>query len=164
MGLVILLSSSSSHPWVDLLREAMGNNSRDSMRLWAVRYQGDPRYRLYGIRRGIRVIGLVGCYREASFRLEITHIAVERRSRRQYLGTQMLGFLTLMYKDTDMTAYTDDDAVGFYRRVGYQVESLRELYPARTRYRCTRWGGRLGYSSGERSYYLVYDKMHNDAQ
>ncbi len=138
---MILLSNQPSNQWVGLLQDAMGDTSKDSVSGWVARYQYDSRYRLYGIRGGVRVIGLVGCFREAPRCVEIGHIAVERRSRCQYLGTRMLGLIAIMYKDTDIIAYTDEDAVGFYRRVGYQIESQGELYPGRTRYRCTRWAG-----------------------
>lgn len=134
---MVLLSNQPPCQWVGLLQEAMGPTSWDSLRRWVTRYQYDPGYRLYGSRGGVFVKGLVGCSYRAPGRLEITHIAVERRFRHQYLGTQMLGLLSLRYRDADFIAYTDDDAVGFYRRLGYQVESLGELHPGRTRYRCT---------------------------
>ena len=36
-----------------------------------------------------------------------------------------------------LTAETDADAVGFYQRCGFEVESLGELYPGAERFRCT---------------------------
>lgn len=147
---MILLSNQPSHQWVDLLQEAIGDTSQDSIRRWVARYQWDPGYRLGGIRHGVRVIGLLGFYYRAPQCVEITHVAVQRRFRHQYLGTQMLSFLAVMHKTARLIAYTDDDAVGFYRRVGYQVESLGELYPGRTRYCCTRWAGNQRTRSSEK--------------
>ncbi len=71
--------------------------------------------------------------------LEITHIAVLRQHRHQHLGTQMIGVLTLIHRGLEFIAYTDDDAVGFYRKMGFHVESLGEVYPGRLRYRCIRY-------------------------
>ena len=37
-----------------------------------------------------------------------------------------------------LIAETDQEAVGFYRKCGFKVESLGELYPGVERFRCVK--------------------------
>lgn len=134
---MILLSGQASIEWDRLLREAMGEGSPE-FRQWLARYQTDTRYRLYGLRKQALVIGLLGVHCSKRRSVEISHIAVDRRYRRQHLGAEMIGLLTLMCRRHRLIAYTDDDAVGFYRKMGFDVECLGEVYPGRVRYCCTR--------------------------
>ncbi len=133
---MILLSHAPTTEWDYLLKAAMGDGGMDRRRVWAARYQSDPAYRLYGMRDAIRVIGLLGVHYPIAGPLEITHVAVHERLRHRHLGVQMIGIVALMYRDRHFIAYTDDDAVGFYRKMGFQIESLGEVYPDRVRYRC----------------------------
>lgn len=69
---------------------------------------------------------------------EITHIAVREGSRRQGLGRRLFAHMQAGHPDaTCWMAETDDDAVGFYRVLGFQAEVLPPRYAGVRRYRCT---------------------------
>ncbi len=69
---------------------------------------------------------------------EITHLAVAARHRGEGLGRAALEALRLAAPAVRVwRAETDDEAVGFYRRLGFAVEDLGERYPGVRRYRCT---------------------------
>ena len=68
---------------------------------------------------------------------EILHIAVAADRARQGIGRALLQAAFTRYPDVRVwKAETDDDAVEFYRRVGFSVKELPPTYPGVTRYRC----------------------------
>jgi hypothetical protein len=48
----------------------------------------------------------------------------------------MVSELIEEFQITHLEATTDSDAVGFYRRSGFKIESLGEQYPGVERFRC----------------------------
>lgn len=69
--------------------------------------------------------------------VEIVSIAVDPAFRRQGIGSNLISFAAKSLKCDEVRAETDDDAVGFYRRYGFDVVSLGEKYPGVIRYLCT---------------------------
>jgi len=77
----------------------------------------------------------------------IRHIVVAPETRLQGVGRFMVRWLTALDGVTHLTTETDRDAVDFYRRCGFQITSLGELYPGTERFRCdleTTQGGDTG--------------------
>ena len=68
---------------------------------------------------------------------EILILSVSPPFRRQGIGRAMMHFLRVRFPDSPLIAETDDDAVDFYRRCGFNILSLGEIYPGVTRYTCT---------------------------
>ncbi|MHB9057548.1 MAG: GNAT family N-acetyltransferase [Bacillota bacterium] len=68
--------------------------------------------------------------------VEIRHLAVAPGRRGRGLGREMVFALPTVCTCLDVVAETDHDAVGFYRRIGFSLESLGELYPGTERFRC----------------------------
>ncbi|PFN19771.1 GNAT family N-acetyltransferase [Bacillus cereus] len=66
----------------------------------------------------------------------ICHIAVMKKYRHQGIALQMIREVVRMYQLTYVEAETDDAAVEFYKRIGFQVKSLGEKYPGRERFHC----------------------------
>ncbi|MEK4827575.1 GNAT family N-acetyltransferase [Niallia sp. FSL W8-0951] len=64
----------------------------------------------------------------------IKHIAVSTKQRGKSVGSQMIKFLSKQY--TFISAETDNDAVGFYRKNGFKITSLGEKYPSVERFLC----------------------------
>ena len=75
--------------------------------------------------------------KEAESGGEILILSVSPPFRRQCIGRAMMHFLRVCFPDSPLIAETDDDAVDFYRRCGFDVLSLGETYPGVTRYACT---------------------------
>ena len=72
------------------------------------------------------------------YQVEILGLSVETTARRQGIGTFMIGKLVDEYSFTLVLAETDQNAVDFYRKNGFQIVEYLEDYNGQTvvRYRC----------------------------
>lgn len=66
----------------------------------------------------------------------ITHIAVRAKVRSQGVGRILIEFIRDELKFDQAEAETDDDALGFYKACGYEIESIGENSYGTQRYRC----------------------------
>jgi ribosomal protein S18 acetylase RimI-like enzyme len=68
----------------------------------------------------------------------IEYIAVAEASQHSGLGSQLIAHVRAHAGTRDVIAETDDDAVDFYRRVGFAIGPgpAHERYPGVRRYRC----------------------------
>lgn len=80
-------------------------------------------------------LGIVGFKRDG-VSTEILHIAVNEHKRNCGIGRRMIDELRVLENPTELTAETDRDAVGFYRRYGFEIQSLGEKYPGVERFHC----------------------------
>ncbi len=121
-----------------VLAEAVWEPSGEKLRQTMETYERDPGHRLY-VRLGDgpepEVAGVIGL-RELAGTVEIRHLAVAPGRRGRGLGWEMVFALPTVCTCLDVVAETDRDAVGFYRRIGFSVESLGEVYPGTERFRC----------------------------
>ena len=86
--------------------------------------------RLYG-----RVAAILG-YMVEDGQIEIRHIATLPDYRGRNLGRQLVMYLRSSHSREEIVAVTDGDAVGFYRRCGFEVVE-QEPVGSVVRYRCT---------------------------
>jgi ribosomal protein S18 acetylase RimI-like enzyme len=101
------------------------------------RYAVDPARRLVGFERDGSLDGYVGFELHGAGSATIWNIAVQLSARRQGLGRQIVRWLIDVAGLTRLTAETDQNAVEFYRRLGFTVTSLGdERYPGTERFRC----------------------------
>ncbi|MGE7887086.1 GNAT family N-acetyltransferase [Bacillus cereus] len=77
---------------------------------------------------GIEVIGAT--------KARICHIAVAPDYRQKGIALQMIKGVVRIYQLTYVEAETDDEAVEFYKKSGFQVNSLGEQYPGIERFHC----------------------------
>ena len=68
--------------------------------------------------------------------LYLLDVAVLKDSQNQGIGRAMIKYVQKTYKPSCIIAETDDDAVNFYRKIGFKVKGLGEKYPGITRYEC----------------------------
>ncbi|RFT66343.1 N-acetyltransferase [Bacillus clarus] len=66
----------------------------------------------------------------------ICHIAVAAKYRNQGIALQMIKEIIRMYELTYIEAETDDEAVEFYKKCRFKIESLGEKYPGIERFHC----------------------------
>lgn len=103
-------------------------------------YLAHPGYELWCLGPGEAVVGVIGLRVDLStpHEGEITHVSVAASVQRQGLGRTIIAELKSLKPLTRRWfVETDDDAVGFYRSLGFEVQDLGELYPGVRRYRCT---------------------------
>ncbi|PFY73304.1 GNAT family N-acetyltransferase [Bacillus wiedmannii] len=77
---------------------------------------------------GIEIIG--------ANKARICHIAVVPQYRHKGIALQMIKEVSRMHQLTYLQAETDDEAVEFYKKIGFQVKSLGEKYPGIERFHC----------------------------
>ncbi|HHB2170198.1 GNAT family N-acetyltransferase [Bacillus cereus] len=77
---------------------------------------------------GIEIIGVN--------KAKIRHIAVVPQYRHNGIAWQMIKEVLRMHQLMYLEAETDDEAVEFYKKIGFQVKSLGEKYPGVERFHC----------------------------
>ena len=68
---------------------------------------------------------------------EIMSIATNPDYRKHGVASSLVSFAAGILKCSEIKAETDDDAVDFYHKYGFHIESLGEKYPGIIRYLCT---------------------------
>ena len=95
-------------------------------------YQEHQDQPMLGVESNGELVGFIGLRLEPEQVAVIRHIAVRRDHRGQGIGKQIINQVCDTYRLGVVLAETDHDAVGFYRKVGFVVESLGEKYPGIT--------------------------------
>lgn len=90
---------------------------------------------LYGYEEEGELIGIIGVGMSDG-EMTIKHIAVDPEHRGMDYGRGLIIELMLLKKPETVIAETDEEAVGFYRSIGFQIYSLGEEYPGTERFRC----------------------------
>lgn len=112
---------------VELLQDAAGSAGLS-------RYGRDPEVRVVGWSVEGRLVSAAGVLVERSD-LVLLHIATRRDSRRMGYGEHLVRAIAGRWSPRSVFAETDDDAVGFYRRLGFVVEEMKSPWEV-PRYRC----------------------------
>ena len=133
-----------------LLALSLGEGAEGRRSALAARYLHTPGHRLWALAGAAGPVAVVGLRRSGEAG-EILHIAVAPKHRRAGIGAALVRWLCRTWPGVrSWRAETDDDAVGFYRRLGFAVVDLGERYPGRRRYACVlRVAATAGPSAGE---------------
>jgi ribosomal protein S18 acetylase RimI-like enzyme len=100
-------------------------------------YQNNTHQPLLGVERDGKLVGLIGLKLESENSAVIRHIVVHPQHRRQGVGHAMIIAVCKQFNLNIVSAETDQDAVDFYRRGGFRIKSLGEIYPMTERFLCT---------------------------
>lgn len=103
----------------------------------AGQYESDPAVFAFGCGEGENVCGAIVLKRLGEGEFEIVSVAVMPERRGEGIASKLVSFAADALKCAVIRAETDDDAVGFYRKCGFRIESLGEKYPGVVRYLCT---------------------------
>lgn len=120
-----------------LLEYAVGSAADDKLSslLSNVYSQGDSKLYVF-LDDDESPLGIVGVKVQGTS-AEILHIAVDEHKRKRGIGRRMIDELLAVGNHlTELTAETDHDAVEFYRRYGFNIQSLGEKYPGVERFYC----------------------------
>lgn len=119
-----------------LLSYAVGSATDEKLRniLEQVYSQGDSKLYVFIDDDG-SAVGLVG-FKGEGVSAEILHIAVDEHQRNCGIGRRMIDELLMLENLTQLIAETDREAVEFYRRCGFEIQSLGEKYPGVERFHC----------------------------
>lgn len=83
-----------------------------------------------------RFLGIIVLDYSGDSELVILDIAVLKSIQKQGIGRTLIEYVKETYQPKCITAETDDDAIDFYRKIGFIVKSLGEKYPEIMRYEC----------------------------
>jgi ribosomal protein S18 acetylase RimI-like enzyme len=104
-------------------------------------YRENPEQPILGVESEGQLLALVGFRFVPTNAAVVRHIVVRRDRRKQGLGREMIRNICRRFFLATLTAETDRDAVEFYRKVGFEIQSLGEKYPGVERFACTLTAG-----------------------
>lgn len=90
--------------------------------------------KLYSFELEGEIVGCMGIEINSEKECEIKHIAVSSFQRGKGFGSTMINYVSNKY--SLIYAETDNDAVDFYRKYGFEITSLGEKYPGVERFLC----------------------------
>ncbi|MEB7733434.1 GNAT family N-acetyltransferase [Mammaliicoccus sciuri] len=90
---------------------------------------------LYSVSNNERIVGLVGLI-STEQEVVIKHIAIQSHIQNKGIGTEIINKIHQLFPKQKLVAETDNDAVGFYIKLGFKIISLGEKYPGIIRYKC----------------------------
>ena len=107
-------------------------------RLWtrAERYQKQPDSVVFAAIYQEHICGIIVADIVSLHSIIILDIAVSEALEHQGIGKAMIFHLIEEYRPAEICAQTDDDAVGFYRHLGFEINMAEEKYKGVTRYTC----------------------------
>ncbi len=99
-------------------------------------YMAYPERVLYGYTIEQDLVGCIGIVKGEANRCEIKHIAVSPAFRGKGIGREMIRYIIEQYSFTSIYAETDQEAVLFYKNLGFHITNLGEKYPGVERFAC----------------------------
>jgi len=125
----------------DAIRELIGYSvfpDPDALERAIEGYKSDPTLQLFGYESEDEIVGVIGLSMDdESKKLAIHHLAVKPECRGAGFGRGMILEAIAPLRPNVVVAETDEEAVQFYRWIGFEIESLGESYPGVERFRCT---------------------------
>jgi ribosomal protein S18 acetylase RimI-like enzyme len=100
-------------------------------------YQSNSNLDIFGYVAEEEVIGVLGIEISEQLIVHIRHLSVHPNFRGLGYGRGLLMELIELKKPDQLIAETDEQAVDFYRSVGFTIVSLGEQYPGIERFQCT---------------------------
>ena len=125
---------------LDILKESIYDTSGTGqvVREKAEKYANDKSISAYGIYKNKHAAGIVLLDIANPKQIIIEEIAVSPQMQKQGIGSKLIDFVLGNYNSDLLIAETDNDAVGFYQKCGFDIINLGEKYLNCIRYRCER--------------------------
>ena len=119
-----------------LVNESAGDKSTEAMDRKAAEFRCNENWHLYGWIENGKILGVCGCVIYSDY-VEIYNIAVDPNNRKSGIGKAMINAAQEKYNMT-LKAETDDGAVEFYRKCGFETEAFMKTYNTGVyqRYKC----------------------------
>lgn len=123
---------------LDILAGCVFNPTLERLKSRAEKYMKNPQTRIHAMKQNGRYIGIIVLDISNPKQIEILDFAVRNDLQNNGTGKKLIQFSKETFKPDAILAETDDDAVGFYRKVGFSVLPLGDKYDAGiNRYLCT---------------------------
>ena len=118
-----------------LLAPSVFKPTPEKLRSRAEKYFNNPNTHIYACREGGKYIGIV-VFEVVGTNATVLDIAVDEACRKQGIGSALLSFVFDKFNISELTAETDDDAVGFYQKLGFSIAETKTVFDTK-RYVCT---------------------------
>lgn len=105
----------------------------------AAAYANDINTNIYGFYDGNLLVGVIAVRNNADKKAELLGIAVKHTHQNMGIGRQLIMYSVEHNSISDLFAETDDDAVLFYQKCGFQTEGFYKTYGGNKckRYKCS---------------------------
>ncbi len=120
-----------------VLAESVYNPTKLHLSQRIKRYQNDRNIAIFAAIYDSKICGVLVA-NIACTHIVILDIAVISALQRNGIGKSLIKHLMMEYKPSEIYAQTDDDAVEFYARLGFEIHEIElEKNKTRRRYHCT---------------------------
>lgn len=119
-----------------LLAPSVYNPTEERLLNRAKKYQEDENVNIYAYKEDGRYKGIV-IFKIINNLATILDIAVKPEHRGQGIGSKLIGFIFDSFNAQNITAETDDDAIGFYKKYGFAVADTKVEFDTK-RYTCVK--------------------------
>lgn len=124
--------------FLDILAECVFNPTLERLKSRAEKYMKNPKTSIHAMKQNGIYIGIIVLDISNPKQIELLDFAVRKDLQNNGAGRKLINFCAGAFKPNTILAETDDDAVGFYRKVGFSVLPLGDKYNAGiNRYLCT---------------------------
>lgn len=120
----------------DLLSMAVGFPNPEKLSNLLDRFYTTPDHAIFISVENGKITGMIGLDITALPHALITHLAVQPELRKQGMGRRLIAHVTDVLHLQSIGLETDQDAVGFYRACGFEVEEIESKWPGVRRFRC----------------------------
>lgn len=121
---------------LEVLKESVFNPTKEKLSKRASYYQNKESIVSYGYLSGDIILGLIVIDTANKDEITILDIAVRKDQQRNGFGRKLLNHVIVKYNPKVLIAETDDDAVEFYRKNGFEIFNLEERFSNCIRYEC----------------------------
>jgi ribosomal protein S18 acetylase RimI-like enzyme len=122
----------------ELLALAVGRPEPDYLQKLLDRFYSTEGHTLFLTLDNQKIIGIIGVDNTAAPYGWITHIAVHQDYQKRGIGESIINQATDALALTSVGLETDQDALYFYRAIGFTCVEVYSQWPGVHRYRCTR--------------------------
>jgi len=106
-----------------------------------------PERRLFAMRQGESIVAVAGLKLHELEEPELLHLAVRKDKRRRGFGRTLIKTMINSFMIDTLAVWTDEDAVGFYEKIGFnivnEIQTLNGLVRYKLRFSRAKSLGRL---------------------
>lgn len=136
MEIINIKEKLKSEELLEILVESVYMPTAERLNSRAEAYINNSDIIVLGASMNNRFLGIIVLENNGDDELVILDIAILKSIQRQGIGRTLIEYVKETYQPKCITAETDDDAIDFYRKIGFEVKSLGEKYPEIMRYEC----------------------------
>ena len=121
---------------LELLAPSVFNPTPERLLIRAKKYQADDKSKVYAYSENGEYKGII-VFKIKEQTAEILDIAVILEYQGNGIGSRLIDYIFTRFAVNKITAETDDDAIGFYRKYGFTVVDITVKFDAK-RYTCVK--------------------------